>query len=46
MEKERSELLVRSTMAEEQLRALQEHLNKTTLEYQRKIVELQKSNAR
>ena len=33
MEKERSELLVRSTMAEEQLKALQEHLNKATYDY-------------
>jgi hypothetical protein len=33
MEKERSELMVRATMAEEQLKALQEHLQKTTQDY-------------
>ncbi|KRX05294.1 P-loop containing nucleoside triphosphate hydrolase [Pseudocohnilembus persalinus] len=46
MEKERSELMVRATMAEEQLNSMQEHLSKTTLDYQKKIVELKKSNAR
>ena len=40
VEKERSELSVRATMAEEQLKNLQEHLNQSTLSYQKKISEL------
>jgi len=43
-EKERSELKVRATMAEQQLKTLQEHFNKTTHEYQKKIIELKKNN--
>ena len=35
--------MVRATMAEEQLKSLQEHLGKVTLDYQKKIVELKKS---
>ncbi len=42
LEKERSELMVRATMAEEQLKSLTEHLSKTTLDYQRKIMELKR----
>ncbi len=34
--------LTRATMAEEQLKQLQEHLNKTTQEYTKKIHELKK----
>lgn len=33
LEKERSELMVRCTMAEEQLKTIQEHLSKTTKDY-------------
>eukprot|EP01017_Pseudomicrothorax_dubius_P051103 TRINITY_DN9773_c0_g1_i1.p1 TRINITY_DN9773_c0_g1~~TRINITY_DN9773_c0_g1_i1.p1 ORF type:complete len:111 (+),score=46.13 TRINITY_DN9773_c0_g1_i1:64-396(+) len=42
LEKERSELMVRATMAEEQLRSLQDNMTKLTQDYQRKIVELKK----
>jgi len=42
LEKERSELSMRSTMAEEQLKNMQEHMNTTVQNYQRKIVELKK----
>lgn len=42
LEKERSELSVRSTMAEEQLKNLQEHLGTTTHTYQKKIFEMKK----
>ncbi|EGR27555.1 kinesin-like protein, putative [Ichthyophthirius multifiliis] len=42
IEKDKSQLLVRATMAEEQLKQLQEHLQKSTLEYQKKIMELKK----
>ena len=41
-EKERTELMVRATMAEEQLKNLQEHLRTTTQEYSKKIYELKK----
>eukprot|EP00828_Plagiopyla_frontata_P003703 TRINITY_DN11192_c0_g1_i2.p1 TRINITY_DN11192_c0_g1~~TRINITY_DN11192_c0_g1_i2.p1 ORF type:complete len:540 (+),score=78.71 TRINITY_DN11192_c0_g1_i2:95-1621(+) len=44
LEKERSELIVRSTMAEEQLKSLQEHLSKSTADYQKKILQYQKKN--
>lgn len=44
LEKERSELIVRSTMAEEQLKHLQEHLNKVTYDYHRKLTEMKKSS--
>ena len=37
LEKERSELKVRAAMAEQQLKTLQDHYNKTTQDYQRKI---------
>jgi hypothetical protein len=42
LEKERSELNVRATMAEEQLKNLQEFMNATSQQYQRKILELSK----
>ena len=42
LEKERSELSVRATMAEEQLKNMQEHLGTTTHSYQRKIFEMKK----
>jgi len=42
LEKERSELIVRATMAEEQLKNLQEHLNKTTQDYSKKIYDLKR----
>lgn len=42
LEKERSELMVRATMAEEQLRSMQENMTKLTQEYQKKIIELKK----
>jgi hypothetical protein len=42
LEKERSELSVRATMAEEQLKNLQEFMNATSQQYQRKILELSK----
>ncbi len=42
LEKERSELKVRSTMAEQQLKTLQEHYNKATQDYQKKIMEMKK----
>lgn len=40
LERERSELSVRATMAEEQLKNLQEHMNSSIQNYQRKIAEL------
>lgn len=40
LEKERSELSVRATMAEEQLKSMQEHMDNTVQNYQRKISEL------
>lgn len=40
LEKERSELSVRATMAEEQLKNLNEHMNSSIQNYQRKIGEL------
>ena len=40
LEKERSMLTVRATMAEEQLKVQQEQLKQTTFESQRKIFEL------
>lgn len=42
LEKERSELSVRATMAEEQLKNLQEHMQGATQNYQKRIVELQR----
>jgi len=42
IEKERSELSVRATMAEEQLKSFQELMNSTTGQYQKKILELNK----
>ena len=42
LEKERSELSVRATMAEEQLKNLHEHMNSSIQNYQRKIAELKK----
>jgi hypothetical protein len=42
LEKERSELSVRATMAEEQLKSFQELMNSTTGQYQKKILELNK----
>lgn len=42
VEKERSELSVRTTMAEEQLKNLQEHLSTSAHSYQKKIFELKK----
>jgi len=42
IEKERSELSVRATMAEEQLKNLQEHLSTSAHSYQKKIFELKK----
>lgn len=42
IEKERSELSVRSTMAEEQVRNFQELMNSTSQQYQKKILELNK----
>lgn len=42
VEKERSELKVRATMAEQQLKTLQEHYNKASQDFQRKISELKK----
>lgn len=42
LEKERSELSVRATMAEEQLKNLQEHLTTNTHSYQKKIYEMKK----
>ena len=42
LEKERSELKVRATMAEEHLKTLQDHYNKAAQDYQRKILELKK----
>ena len=44
LEKERSELKVRATMAEQQLKTLQEHYNKATHDYQKKIMELKKKD--
>lgn len=43
LEKERSELSVRATMAEEQLKNLQEHMNSSIQNYQRKIAELNRT---
>ena len=42
LEKERSELSVRATMAEEQLKNLHEQMNSSVQNYQRKISELKK----
>ena len=42
LEKERSDLKLRATMAEQQLKTLQEHYNKSTYEYERRITELMK----
>lgn len=42
LEEERSELLVRATVAEEQLKALQQNTRSLVQEYQRKIVELKR----
>jgi Skp family chaperone for outer membrane proteins len=43
LEKERSELSVRATMAEEQLKNLHEQMNTSIQNYQRKISELKKA---
>lgn len=40
LERERSELSVRATMAEEQLKNMQDHMNSSIQNYQRKIAEL------
>ena len=40
LEKERSELTVKATMAEEQVKQYQEYINTSSMEYQKKIVEL------
>ena len=42
LERERIELSVRATMAEEQLKNLQDHMNSSIQNYQRKISELNK----
>jgi len=42
LEKERSELKVRATMAEQQLKTLQDHYDKATKEYQRNMVSMKK----
>ena len=42
VEKERSEFAVRATMAEQQLKTLQDCFAKTTQDYQKKIVELKR----
>ena len=42
LEKERSELKVRATMAEQQLNTLQGYYKKATQDYQRKITELRR----
>ena len=42
LERERSELKVRATMAEQQLKTLQEHFNKSTQDYQKKVQELKR----
>ncbi|CAG9311298.1 unnamed protein product [Blepharisma stoltei] len=42
LERERSELSIRATMAEEQLKNLNEHMNSSIQNYQRKISELKK----
>jgi hypothetical protein len=34
--------MVRATMAEEQLKSLQEHLNKVTQDYQKKIMDMKR----
>lgn len=43
LERERSELSVRATMAEEQLKNLNEHMNSSIQNYQRKIADLNKT---
>ena len=43
LERERSELSVRATMAEEQLKNLQDHMNSSIQNYQRKIAELNRT---
>lgn len=42
LEAERSELLSRATMAEEQLKNLQQHMSKVTTEYQKNMLDLKK----
>eukprot|EP01022_Parablepharisma_sp_SALTPOND_P008815 TRINITY_DN136_c0_g6_i1.p4 TRINITY_DN136_c0_g6~~TRINITY_DN136_c0_g6_i1.p4 ORF type:complete len:619 (+),score=132.25 TRINITY_DN136_c0_g6_i1:11833-13689(+) len=42
LEKERSELKVRATMAEQQLKTLQGYYNKATQDYQRRLLEMKK----
>jgi predicted nucleic acid-binding Zn-ribbon protein len=44
LEKERSELTVRATMAEQQLKTLQECFKKTTQDYERKLNDLKKKS--
>ena len=46
LEKERSELSVRSTMAEEQLKNLHESMNATVQSYQKKIADLKRALGR
>ena len=43
VERERSELSVRATMAEEQFKTMEAQLQKTTLNYQKKIAQLTKA---
>lgn len=45
LEKERSELSIRATMAEEQLKNMQEHMDSSVKNYQKKISELSKELA-
>lgn len=42
IEKERSELKVRATMAEQQLKTLQDHYNKASQDYQKKMMEMKR----
>lgn len=42
LEKEKTEYMVRTTMAEEQLNVIQTNLSRITHEYQKKIHELKK----
>jgi hypothetical protein len=43
LEKERSQLQVKATMAEEQLKNLQDHMTTSTHGYQKKIFEMKKT---
>ena len=42
LEKERSEFSARATVAEEQVKSMQELMSKSTTQYQRKIAQLQR----